>query len=279
MELIMGQSATATRTSANLLLAALPPRDFEIVSRHLEQAPLQLKRVIYDPDQVIEHVYFPESGMVSLLGVLTDGTAVETASTGREGMVGMPIFHRTDRIAEQAVVQLPGSALRMTAEALRECLTESKPLEDLLHRYAASIFMLAAQSIACMSKHDTQRRLARWLLHASDQSGTARLELTHIFAAQMLGVRRSSVTVAAGALRAKGLITYTRRHLIIVDKPKLEQASCECYHIIRSTYDRLLFGKTSENPNARVKASRDGMTILNAPHPEDAARDPVTRMS
>lgn len=274
----MGHSLTE-QGSRNLLLAALPRQDFDMISRHLEFVPLQIKRVIYDPDKVIEHVYFPESGMVSLLAVMLDGTVVETASTGRDGMVGLPLFHGTDRYPEQAVVQQPGSAVRMTAAAFRECLAQSKALETLLHSYAACVFLLAAQSIACVSKHNTERRFARWLLHAADQSGTEQLALTHVFAAQMLGVRRSSVTVAAGALREKGLVSYTRKHINIVDRDGLENAACECYGIIKSTYDRLLLGTSSESPNAKVPSSRGGMSILQPPHPEDPDRDPVTRLS
>jgi CRP-like cAMP-binding protein len=254
----------------NLILASLPARDAALVEPHLEAVTLDLKRVLYDPDQPIEHVYFPDAGMVSLLAVMLDGTGVEIASTGYEGMVGMPVFHGTDRIAEQAVVQLPGSARRMTSAAFRECVKESDALSRAVARYAACVFMFAAQSGACTSKHLTERRLARWLLHAADQSGSERLALTHLFAAQMLSVRRSSVTVAAGSLRSKGLISYSRRHIDISDRPGLEVAACECYGIIRSTYERLLHGNARANPNAGVRASHDGLTVLTEPHADDA---------
>jgi CRP-like cAMP-binding protein len=224
-----------------------------------------LKRVLYDPEQVIDHVYFPDSGMVSMLAVLLDGSGVETASTGRDGMVGMPVFHGTDRIAQQAVVQLPGDARRMTADQFQDCRAECPELDRLLHRYAVSAYMLATQSIACMSKHLIQRRLARWLLHSSDQSGTERLELTQLFVAQMLGVRRSSVTVAAGKLRAAKLIQYTRNYVRIMDREGLENAACECYGIIRATQERVVLGRNVMSPNAALQVSRDGISLVTAP--------------
>lgn len=273
----MGHPTAWARGNGNLLLKRLPPADLKLVSRHLEPVDLEASVVLYDPDAVIEYVYFPSAGLVSLLGVLADGTAVETAITGREGMVGMPVFHGIDRIAEQAVVQLTGKARRMSSESLRSCLAESKGLRDALHRYSASLFMFTSQSVACMSKHETTRRIARWLLHASDQSGADDIGLTHLFFSHMLGVRRSSVTVAASTLRAKGLITYTRKHMRITDRDALAAYSCECYAIVRSTYDRVLFGQTTESPLAGVEASRDGISTLRSPHPNGNGKSKRTR--
>jgi CRP-like cAMP-binding protein len=243
----------------------LPAAEQEILGRYLEPFTLVAKRVIYDPEQEIEHVYFPDSGMVSLLAVLLDGSGVETASTGRDGMVGMPVFHGTDRIAQQAVVQLPGEARRMTVEQFRTCRSQCSDMNLMLDRYAVSMYMLATQSIACLSKHLIQQRLARWLLHSADQSGSDHLELTQLFMSQMLGVRRSSVTVAAGALRAAKLIQYTRKHVTILDRPALEKKACECYGVIRSTQDRVMLGKNVVSPNAALTVSRDGVSLVTAP--------------
>jgi CRP-like cAMP-binding protein len=269
----LGRIESQPPAGGNLLLAALPQRDLDILSAHLEPVTLESSRTLYDPDVPIEHVYFLDAGLVSLLGVLTDGTGVETAIIGREGMVGMPIFHRTDRIAEQAVVQQPGRGRRMNASALRSCLEQSEALGTLLHHYSACVFQFAAQSVACMSKHHISSRLARWLLHASDHSGTNQLELTQLFLSHMLGVRRSSVTVAASDLRDAKLITYTRRMITITDRAGLEQRSCECYGIVRSTYDRLVFGGTSPNPLTGVESSRDGMSTVGSPHAEQGKHD------
>jgi CRP-like cAMP-binding protein len=264
------------RGNGNLLLASLPSAEREHLARHLEDVELEPRAALYDPDVPIEHVYFPSAGLVSLLGVFADGTAVETVITGREGMVGMAVFHGTDRITAQAVVQLSGHAHRMSAEALRASLTESPALRQALHNYAACMFMFAAQSVACMSKHETTRRMARWLLHAADHSGRDDLDLTHLFLSHMLGVRRSSVTVAANALRSKGLITYTRKRTRITDHEGLIEHACECYQIVRSTYDRLIFGRSTDSPLKGLSSSRAGFSTLGSTRP-DKSRGGETR--
>jgi CRP-like cAMP-binding protein len=272
----MVASGASRAATGNMLLAGLPVDDFRDFDKHLESVPLVTRRVLYDPNQPISHVYFPESGMVSLLGVLSDGTGVETASTGREGMIGMPLFHGIDRFPEQAVVQLPGRALRMTAEAFGSCLSRSAFLRAALQRYAACIYMMAAQSSVCLGKHAMAKRLARWLLQAADQSGTEQLQLTHLFMAQMLSVRRSSVTVAAGELRQHGFIEYGRKRVTIVDRGGLTAYSCECYAMVRDTYARLLFGRDAPDPLAGVVTSRGGVTTVGAPHGEKKGRKKPT---
>ena len=226
--------------NGNLLIASLPARDRELLSSHLEPVTLRLKDVLTEFDAPVEHVYFPESGMCSLLSVLSNGKAVEVASAGREGMVGMPLFFRTERLPERCIVQLPGRAHRMSAESFRKVLRESDALNDVLHRYAGCIYSFASLNTACGRKHQVVPRLARWLLHSADQSGTHSLKLTHEFGAMMLGVRRSSITVAAGELRKRKLIDYTRSSIDIVDRAGLIAASCECYATISGTYARLL---------------------------------------
>lgn len=256
----MGHSLPWHGAQGNFLLAGLPQIDRDLTSRYLEPVSLEPHRALYDPDVPITHVWFPDAGLVSLLGILTDGTAVQTSVIGREGMVGMPVFHDADRMAEQAVVQTPVRAMRMSAEHLRLCLRESPSLDRVLHHYAAARHMFAAQSVACMRKHDTAKRLARWLLHAADHSGTHELPFTHLFVAHMLGVRRSSVTIAASELRMLGLVAYSRSHLAILDHDALAAYACDCYQIVKSTYDRLLFGVTSHNPLSDLEISRDGFS-------------------
>ena len=226
--------------TGNLLIASLPPRDRELLGRNLEAVPLRLKDILTELDSPVEQVYFPESGMCSLLTVFADGSSVEAASTGREGMVGMPLFFRAGRLPERCIVQLPGRALRMSADTFRWVLSESEALNDALHRYAGCIYMFASLNTACGRKHEVVPRLARWLLHSADQSGSHILPLTHEFGAMMLGVRRSSVSVAAGTLRTRKLISYGRRSLEIVDRDGLIAQSCECYGMISRTYARLL---------------------------------------
>ena len=266
----MGQSNAWDAGNGNLLLHNLSSGDRESIVGHLESVPLESRMALYDPDVAIEHVYFIDQGLVSVLGVFADGTAVETAVTGREGMVGMPVFHGANRIAEQAIVQVPGRARRLRSEILRDVVARSAPFRQALHHFSACMSMFTAQSVACMSKHATSKRLARWLLHASDLSGVDDLRLSHLVLSHMLGVRRSSVTIAASALRASGFITYGRQAIVITDRDGLAGHSCECYRIVRSTYDRLLFGRTSENPLAGIESSRDGKSILGSAHPERA---------
>ena len=268
----MGQSTVWPRNGGNLLLAGLPDADRALIERQLESVTLEPGVVLYDPTSTIDQVYFVDAGLVSFLSVFTDGTAVESAISGREGMVGMAVFHGTNELPVQAVVQLPGVARRMTSPALRECLSNSAALRETLHHYAACLFMFASQSVACMSKHHATRRLARWLLHAGDCSGSDDIALTHLFLSHMLGVRRSSVTIAANALRAKGFITYSRKRFSITDRDGLAGNSCECYGIVRSTYDRFLFGRATESPLAGVESSREGISTLGSPHADPQPR-------
>ena len=226
--------------AGNLLIASLPRRDRELLARHLEAVPLRLKDILTEFDAPVRQVYFPESGMCSLLSVFSNGFSVEAASTGREGMVGMPLFFRAGRLPERCVVQLPGHALRMSADSFRWVLSESEALNDALHRYAGCLYMFASANTACGRRHEVEPRLARWLLHSADQSGSHILKLTHEFGAMMLGVRRSSITIAAGALKTKKLIDYGRRSLEIVDREGLLGTACECYATITRTYARLL---------------------------------------
>jgi CRP-like cAMP-binding protein len=272
MERQLGHPTAWVASNDNLLLASLPSTDRQIVLRHCELVTIEQGRTLYDPNEVIEHVHFPMEGVVSLLAAFTDGTGVETAIIGREGVVGMALFHGTDRIPEQAVAQLPLKALRMPRDAFHASVAESARLREALHHYAACLFVFAAQSAACASKHDTSRRLARWLLHAGDHAGVEHLDLTHLFLSHMLGVRRSSVTVAANKLRKKGILKYTRKRITIVDLDGLNDAACECYGIVRGTYDRLLFGREGENPFADVVSSRRGISTLDSPIPDKGSR-------
>jgi CRP-like cAMP-binding protein len=267
----VGQVKTWTAGNGNLLLANLPLADRELVLRHCEDVSMEQARTLYDPNAAIEHVYFPTQGMVSMLGAFSDGTAVETLVIGREGMVGVPVFHGADHMPEQAVVQLALTAHRMSSDAFRKAVAQSPRLRQAIHAYSACAYMFVAQSVACASRHDTTRRLARWMLHAADHSDTNHMELTHLFIAHMLGVRRSSVTVAANKLRAKGLLTYTRKRIDIVDRDGLKDASCECYAIVKSTYDRLLFGVRSENPLAELESSHRGLSTLGSAAPDRGA--------
>jgi CRP-like cAMP-binding protein len=254
----------------NRILAALPPDELDRIQPALELVDMPLRKVVIDPNRPIEHVYFVEEGVVSMLGVMEDGTAVETATIGNEGMVGLPVFLGTDRTAAQAFTQVSGSAYRMEADAFREALERGGALPGLLARYTQAIITLIAQNSACNRVHTAEQRCARWLLLTADRAGRETVDLTHLFLSQMLGVRRATVTEIAGALQDRGLIDYSRGRITIVDRPGLEATSCECYRVILSEFDRLLGRGTIPSPLDAVEVSEDGMSTAGAGAPRES---------
>ncbi|HEU0014435.1 MAG TPA: Crp/Fnr family transcriptional regulator [Longimicrobium sp.] len=244
----------------NRILASLPAGDLRRLLPLLELRDLELRRVVVEVNQPIEHVWFPEAGVVSLLGVMEDGTAVETATVGNEGMVGLPVFLGADSMAGQAFCQVTGQAYRMPAGALREEVRRGGPLAELLGRYTQALFTQIAQSSACNRVHPVAQRCARWLLLTHDRVGRDTFDLTHLFLAQMLGVRRATVTEVAGALQARGVIEYTRGVVRIVDRAGLERESCECYRVIAAEFARLLEGRSLPSPLDHAPVSEHGLS-------------------
>jgi len=198
---------------------------------------------------------------------MSDGTAVETATVGNEGMVGLPVFHGVDRTAAQAFCQIPGDAFRVSTAAFRGELQYRGALGTLLGRYAEALFTQVAQSSACNRVHPMRERCARWLLTTHDRVGEDEFPLTHRFLAQMLGVRRATVTEAAGSLQAAGLIEYRMGTLRIRDRRGLESAACECYAIIRRAFGHLLAGHLPASPLAGVPTSKGGKSLAKSPKP------------
>jgi len=241
----------------NRLLASLPAAELARLEPHLEPVTLPVSRVLYDPDAPIPDVLFPDDLIVSQVSIFADGSGVETATIGCEGMAGMAVFHGADRVPEQAFVQVSGDGHRLPADVLREALPECPTLVSRLHRFALGCFTLASQSSGCNRKHSVDQRCARWLLLVHDRIGRDRFHLTQLFLSQMLGVRRATVTGAAGALQDAGAIRYTRGRITVVDRARLEQASCECYAVIRRTFDYLLDGADHPNPLAGLRLSTD----------------------
>jgi CRP-like cAMP-binding protein len=215
---------------------------------------------VFEPNRVMEHVYFPEDGVISIVGLMEDGSAVETATVGNEGMVGVPVFLGAMQMAGQGFAQVPGSAWRLPAGALREEVRRGGALSRLLGRYTQALFTLVAQSSACNRKHTVEQRCARWLLMTHDRVAGDNFELTQLFLSQMLGVRRATVTEAAGELQARGLIEYTRGRMAIVDRAGLEAAACPCYGIIRAEFARMLDGVELPSALDQVHASEGGMS-------------------
>ena len=248
-------------TYQNRLLATIPRAELAVLEPHLEPVQLRRRMVAYDPDRVITHVYFVEDGVISIVSLMTDGSAIETATIGKEGMIGLPVFHGVDAVPEQAFVQVPGHGYRMKAEAFRQVIGQCPTLQKLLHRCAVAIFTLAAQHSACNRMHSMEQRCARWLLTVHDRMSGDEFNLTQDFLSQMVGVRRATVSEVASELQKAGLISYTRGHIVILDRAGLERAACECYGIVRSTFARLLDGNEERSPLADVKTSEDGLSL------------------
>ena len=222
--------------SPNHLLAVLPPQDYRRLLKHLEPVSLSLGQVLHEPGARIRHVYFPHDGVVSLLSLVSPHKGAEVAMVGNEGMVGVSAAFGTGVSHLRSLVQGTGTATRLSASRLRkECGANALWNRELL-RYGHVLLVQAAQTAACNRFHKIQPRLARWLLVTRDRQRANSFKLTHQLLSVMLGVRRVGVTVAAGALEKRGLITYSRGNIRIVDAKGLEQAACECYKVVRSAF-------------------------------------------
>lgn len=226
--------------SQNRLLATLSPKSYESLAPNLEIITLPLGEILYHPQQRIEYVYFPHKAIVSMVNIMGDGTMVEVGVIGIEGMVGTSLLSGDDKSPHQAIVQIANGGSRMKAEAFKQGITNDSELMSLVLRYVQALFTQVAQTAACNRVHPIVERLARWMLLCQDRMESGSLELTHEFIATMLGARRAGVTIAAGTLQAAGIISYSRGRVIILDRERLEEASCECYRIVKGEYDRLL---------------------------------------
>ncbi|MBV1798571.1 Crp/Fnr family transcriptional regulator [Siccirubricoccus sp. G192] len=224
----------------NGLLAALSPEDWAHLEPHLERVELPFDQTIHAAGGPVDAVFFVETGMVSLIVTLEDGEQVEAGVAGSEGLVGLPLVYGNSHSVTDARVQMEGTALRIEAAAFRAEMDRSAAFRAPLLRYALAFHAQVSLTAACNARHAVENRLARWLLIAHDRAGQDEFPMTHEFISMMLGVRRPSVTIAAGILHKAGLIHYARGRMEILDQPGLEAASCECYHIVRHEFARLL---------------------------------------
>lgn len=230
----------ATQTPANRLLALLPSSDRVRLRPHLKPFALAYRQSLYRANKPIEYIYFIESGVGSLVNTMRNGDAAEVGTIGNEGLVGLPLLLGDDRAPTSVYVQVPGSGLRMKATAFSKELARSASLRAVMHRYAHAFFNQVAQSAACNHFHSLEQRCCRWLLMTHDRMHSDAFLLTQEFLAMMLGVQRTGVTAAAGALQRVGLIRYTRGNVTILDRRGLERRSCECYGVSKREFDRLL---------------------------------------
>jgi CRP-like cAMP-binding protein len=225
------------RDSGNDLLDQLPAEEFDPLKPFLQRVNLSLRQVIHQHEAEVTHVYFPTTGMISLLTVLEEDDPIEVATVGREGFVGLVAALGVEVSPHQAMCQMVGDCLRLPVHPFLEALRRSPALARLVHRYVAFSLRSTAQGIACNALHTVEARASRWLLIVHDQAGRDEFPLTQEFLAFMLGVRRQTVTVVAGALQSAGLIGYRRGVIVIRDRAGLEEAACECYASVRGYYD------------------------------------------
>jgi CRP-like cAMP-binding protein len=231
------------RTSSregNHLLAALSAEEFAPLEPWLEPISLPRGDVLARPGEPIEYAYFPTSGMVSVVALMSKGLGAEVATVGNEGMIGLPIFLGAGSSPFHLMAQLSGNAIRIPAQRLEKALLPDSRLAALLRTYSQAFFVQTAQNAACNGIHPISMRAARWLLATHDRAESDTFYLTQDFLAFMLGVARQSVGIAVGELADRDLISYVRGQMRVLDRPGLERASCECYGIVRAEFDRLL---------------------------------------
>ncbi len=222
----------------NRILLGLPGKECNFLFPKLVFVDLRLHDLLQEAGNPIQYCYFPNTAMASILNVMDDGKSVEVGLAGREGFVGLPVIAGFRSTASRVVTQAEGSAFRINADDMREALRICPQLMVRLLRYSQEATMEVTQIAACNRLHEVEERLARWLLMSHDRIVSDRLPLTQDFLAQMLGTRRASVTVAAGALQRAGLIQYTRGHVSILNREALESACCECYGVIKQQLDK-----------------------------------------
>lgn len=239
------------QSQRNRLLELLSSDDFDHLRPHLDHVPLDYRFELYGAGKPIPFVYFPVTGVASIVNTMRDGSAAEVGTVGNEGVVGLPVI-LGDKVAPNEVyVQVPGTALRMSANLFGEALKRSGTMRTVVFHYVHALFNQIAQSAACNSFHTVEQRCCRWLLMTHDRVHSDKFILTQEFLGMMLGVRRTSVTLAASQLKRKKLIGYSRGHVTVLDRPGLEESTCECYAVSKREFDRLL------GPPHGVAAGRD----------------------
>lgn len=222
------------KTVRNSILQAIPDEEFALLRPHLQTVCLKHEEVLFEPNETIENCYFPNSGMVSMVVITSDGASVEVGVIGREGFVGLPIAFGLEKSPQRAIVQVgPAEAVLIKSEALRDLVSSTPDLKAQLDRFAVIQGLIVGQLAACNRIHELEQRLARWLTMSHDRVSGDTMNLTQEFLAEMLGTARPSVTLAAGALQRNGSIEYVRGAIKVTNRQALEDSSCQCYGVIR----------------------------------------------
>jgi CRP-like cAMP-binding protein len=229
-----------TKVRENQLLNALEEASRKRIDNKLEPIELKLGDIVCDAGGVLRHAYFPQGSVLSLLTVLENGSAIETANIGREGAFGLFAAMYSRVSFNRCLVQLEGRMVRCPIELLQSEFTHSEHVRDLFVSYSETLLSQVQQTVACNALHSTEERMCRWLLMMHDRAEGEALPYTHEFLSHMLGANRKSVTLAAQSLQTAGLISYRRGKIQVVDRAGLENASCECYAIVKARFDAFL---------------------------------------
>jgi CRP-like cAMP-binding protein len=227
-------------TQSNQLLGALETASRKRLDPHLEPIKLELGATVCEAGGLLKHAYFPQGSVLSLLTVLENGAAIETANIGREGAFGLfaAMYSRTS--FNRCLVQLEGAMVRCPIRLLQSEFTSSEHVRDLFVSYSETLLSQVQQTVACNAMHTTEEKMCRWLLMMHDRAEGEALPYTHEFLSHMLGANRKTVTLAAQSMQTAGLISYRRGEIQVLDRPGLEQASCECYAIVRERFEAFL---------------------------------------
>lgn len=233
------EAGGAARLGENRILTALPSSEREELFGLVRNITLPVKTVLFEPGAAVDALYFPIDGVISLVTPLHDGAIVEVATIGNEGIVGVPVVP-LGALAVRAISQVAGHSLRIETSEFLSLFNRSSAFQSLVERYTQALFGQISQAAACNRLHSSEERLSRWLLMSHDRVGADEFMITQEFLGQMLGARRSTVSVSAGILQRAGLIRYVRGHVTIVDRAGLEAVSCECYAVIRHELDSVV---------------------------------------
>lgn len=231
---------TAQKCATNRVLASIPKKEYQRLAANLEPVRLEFGQVLYQPGKSIRHVYFPIDCLISLLTAVDKRRTLEVGMVGNEGMAGMPFILGMGISGVRALVQGGGDALRMDAGDFRIEFDRNPPLQQALYRYTYALMAQISQTAACNRFHETEARLARWLLMTRDRVGSDEFPLTHEFLAHMLGLRREGITEAASSLKRRKVIDYSRGKIQILDTKGLKASSCSCYQAVKTVYERAL---------------------------------------
>jgi CRP-like cAMP-binding protein len=235
----MANTPTPPWDGGNRLLARLPKSEYKRLFPLLHAVPLNVKEILYKAHSPIDYVYFPTSGIVSAMTVMEDGTAIEVATIGNEGITGLTAFVGGETSPYEMMVQASGHALRMKVNVFQQEVSNDGPLREILVRYNTAFSTQVSYSVACNGLHTIEKRCCRWLLMTQDRVGSNVLPLTHEFLSIMLGVRRASVTEVLQPLQQRGVIRSMRGKIEVLDRPRLEALACECYRSVSREFARL----------------------------------------